>query len=282
MSEGKFLDKDDAKYLIDQFNKFASWGVSQPLQQVYSTLTLIVGCLAIITSLFVAILHLIPPPSVMGLIVVGFGIPTVIFILILVFLRRVSRLTEKVMDTHGRNIEKLTALMDYLSKCGSLPSDLTFERIVKSKPEDLGKLATSEEGRRSISEIDRLIAQISPMFLALVFSLGVFLYTNTKDQMMAILFSIGSCCFLISAYLSLRLYVTSEQTKDDWEHRRLSIFCFLYGIVSPVVMLIGMAYRAMVSLGRLDGYVLLLFLVLDGVLAYWGSGDLIKRIKHEI
>jgi len=281
MSEKKLMDKDDAKYLIDQFNKFASWGVSQPLQQVYSTLALIVGCWAIITSLFVAFLQLFPPPSVMERTVVGFGIPTVMFILILFFLRRVSRLSGKVMDAHGRNIEKLTALMDYLSKCGSLPSDLTFEKIVKSKPEDLRKSATSEEGR-PISEIDRLIAQISPMFLALTSTLGIFLFTNVKDQMTPILFSIGSICFLISTYVSIRLYVTREQTKEDWDYRRFGMFCFLYGITSPVTILIGIAYRAMASLGGLsDGYIMLLFLVLNAVLAYWGSGDLIKRIKHE-
>jgi len=130
------MDRKDAEFLIDQFNKYASWAISQPLQHVYSSLALVVACAGVLLPLFVAYLHVLPTPSGMAEIAVRVGLPLMLVIAVAlttigIFLRRVVRLTDKVVQAHERNIERLKALMNYLAKHSSLPSNLTFENLLE-------------------------------------------------------------------------------------------------------------------------------------------------------
>jgi len=51
MVEKKLMDKHDAEYLIDQFNKYASWSEVQLFQIMFSTSAVIASFLAVTTVL---------------------------------------------------------------------------------------------------------------------------------------------------------------------------------------------------------------------------------------
>jgi len=112
----------------------------------------------------------------------------------------------------------------------------------------------AEERHPSVSEVDKLIAQISGTLLALMSGFASLLITQIRWMSAAVLFSVGSLCFTLSLWLSLTRYLRDDPGEDAWAFRRVSIFSLLFGILFPVAALIGALYQSMLSPGAADPY----------------------------
>lgn len=133
------MNEKEAKFLIDQFNKYASWSIGQPAQILLSCGAITLSSLVIIVST----LHPALNPWISDLqspsryiyfmsefiVIYGFTAGVIIFVSWAIIL-------------HGRNEDKLTLLVDYWFRHKSLPDELTFEEITSGKfkkPKDLRK-----------------------------------------------------------------------------------------------------------------------------------------------
>jgi hypothetical protein len=123
------LNDDEARYLIDQFNKYASW-TSKDLS---ADLSLAVLALATI-GVAVSIIGL--PSETLG-IFLGF---LLLALLVTFFCYVVTRSRE-----HDRNKMKLIVLEKHRFRYKSLPDDATFVKILASKPEEIEKLLETHE-----------------------------------------------------------------------------------------------------------------------------------------
>ena len=136
------VDDSEARYLIDQFNKYASWSVSHWIN--------ILPYVAILVSVFALSFSL--PET-------GWEVPLLsdpmlrlylpLGVILLAIGASLSAAWKYNQETHSFE-ERLFVLERYRSKHKSLPDEVTFEWIVKSKPEDLEKLlAVYEREKRT-------------------------------------------------------------------------------------------------------------------------------------
>ena len=131
------MDDSEARYLIDQFNKYSSWFL-KGLEVMYP---MIAVALAIVSLNFVL-------SNAMGLI--PFSNLTIFLfvqILLLATVFAVFLASRSITRAHEHNQRKLIALEKYRSQHKSVPDSLTFEMIVKKKPEDLEKFLVENEPR---------------------------------------------------------------------------------------------------------------------------------------
>jgi len=122
MSEKRLLDKEHAEFLIDQFNKYVSWSVGQPTQLMVAGVATFTAMIALVVTTISVFrqeigLVLMVLASIMA-VLTGYG---------------GSYTFGKYRDSK----DKLHLLMNFFSRHQSLPSDLTFEKIVRQRPRDL-------------------------------------------------------------------------------------------------------------------------------------------------
>jgi len=118
------MDRQDALFLIDQFNKYASW-VHQERGFFYSSIAIATAALAVIVSLTGGANSRVDEATrIICVVVLAFMIPGL-------FIHR-----HMIKGEHDVNKEKLSVLMDHFSQYSSLPGKLTFKEVL----EPLGKL----------------------------------------------------------------------------------------------------------------------------------------------
>jgi len=135
------MKEDEAKHLIDQFNKYASWAV-KGYESVFSMSSLcvagvavliaIAGSLGVFSNFLSALPDLWKGVAATAMIAI-IGIPMIMI------RRNVSKVFNALIGLHEENRAKLIALENHRSKYGSLPDDLTFEKIVRLRPDELAK-----------------------------------------------------------------------------------------------------------------------------------------------
>jgi len=128
---GHRMDDDEARYLIDQFNKFASWRVRY-FEILFPYLAVGVAIAALYFS------SIGGESSSINRSIIAFGF--VAFLIITTVL---------ALDRHTRYREELVLLEGHRFKYKSLPDSVMFNRIVerKFKPKDLKELLKREEER---------------------------------------------------------------------------------------------------------------------------------------
>ncbi|MCJ7505564.1 hypothetical protein MUP05_03710 [Candidatus Bathyarchaeota archaeon] len=137
------MNDDEARYLIDQFNKYASWA-SRGAELAFSAQALAVAFWALMISVMnlLGFFSWILPPWNTVMVAV-FVIP-VMGLMVLSM-----RHYRKVDDEYRQDRRRLIALMDHYSKCRFLPDILTFATIVKWKPDQLKKALADSQPHRS-------------------------------------------------------------------------------------------------------------------------------------
>ena len=141
------------------------------------------------------------------------------------------------------------------------------------------------ESRRIASEIDRLVAEISGMLLAVMLAFGSF-FMPTADRNVAFLILAGTSCFLVSTCISFYQFAAAEQMEDPWGYRRLSIELFILGLAFPTFILVLAAFRRLANMPSMTTrewlFVVGLGLVFGIGVAWWKSGDIIKALRYKI
>ena len=134
------MEDQDARYLIGEFNKYASW-IVKSVDPVFFMCALVTASGALLLSL-------------LGNLDLVSGVPVSIRFLAFVAMVfwpialtwKAYRLSCKMIDAQERNGKKLVMLENHRAKYRCLPDGLTFETIVNSKLEDLEGLL-----RRSVN-----------------------------------------------------------------------------------------------------------------------------------
>ena len=133
------MDESEARYLIDQFNKFASWRLTR-WNYAYPVLTLLVAAMAIFYSLtgtYQAVILLEHPYSE----ITRAAAWTFFFVM-----AGVSAFT---VGGYGKEVrflqERLAILEDYRFKHKALPDSVPFTVMVERCPEQLEKLLKESE-----------------------------------------------------------------------------------------------------------------------------------------
>lgn len=153
---------DNAKYLVDQFNKYASWrnteksvGLSQwPLVltwlavgisivslswRITNPLSTLSGSSSSATTLAYS------PLDIFAYFLMGLVVPLALVVLILVAYRMYSQDYKAFKKEHEDDVSRLLALENHRSRFNSLPSGITLPKIVKMKPDELEKLLKANE-----------------------------------------------------------------------------------------------------------------------------------------
>jgi protein-S-isoprenylcysteine O-methyltransferase Ste14 len=126
------LNDDEARYLIDQYNKYVSWKTR------YNELTLVAVAISVAAaSLGVAVAALILrsfPTNVFGVI-----IGLVLLLLVLAMFYNGWRQHRRIERDYEEYEKRLVALENYRSEHRSLPDGVTFKLIVE-KPGEADRL----------------------------------------------------------------------------------------------------------------------------------------------
>lgn len=138
--EVDLVNDSEAKYLIEQFYKYASWDCRRD--------EILPGAYSLVMSLiasFIALLSLSRqhPSFLQDDSLPVYGI-LLLAVMAVVALGAVFSLLVGIR--YERNMSRLKALENHRSKYGSLPDSLTLEKITRLKPKDLEKLLASEIG----------------------------------------------------------------------------------------------------------------------------------------
>lgn len=135
------MDDSEARYLIDQYNKYASWKTR------HGELELVGLAVAVATTgLAVSIAGWFWRTSTTDTIVMVLPVPMLllVFVMLVIGWREHLRIRRAYEDHEKR----LTALERYRSRNKSLPDTLTFSKIIKFeefKTEDMEKLLQKSE-----------------------------------------------------------------------------------------------------------------------------------------
>jgi hypothetical protein len=134
------MSNDEAKFLIDQFNKFASWRIAEN-QFLLSESLVLLSLSALGAAIWSLAFRATPPNLVTSIILPGALFACVIIICVL-FYRNYYRAKEE----HEADANRLLALEDHYSRFKSLPT-LILARIVDPKftPKDLEKFLEDNE-----------------------------------------------------------------------------------------------------------------------------------------
>jgi len=136
------MEDDEARYLIDQYNKYVSWA-----ERLHETTATFVILTVAVTSLFLSVVSYFSrggtnqdPTSNLFVFVFAWGMAG---FAASVFLWFSVSLRSRYLD-HWR---RLSILEDYRSRFKSLPDCITFRKVVESKPSELEKLLKDAENR---------------------------------------------------------------------------------------------------------------------------------------
>lgn len=134
----ELLDDSEAKYLIDQFNKYSSWFL-KGYEPWYSAMAMTVAGIALMVVITnnLNLLKLSP--------FWGVAMYFVVLVGVMVMLITIARFTLEMTREHERNAKKLIALENYRSKHKSLPDSLTFETIKSESLQQLEKRLVETE-----------------------------------------------------------------------------------------------------------------------------------------
>ena len=139
------MDDSEARYVIEQFNKYASW-VAKAIEPGLSFMALLIASSALV---IVGWSIAVPVESI------SFLLRQVLFwITIGIFIVTVPVLTipvHRAIDKCRDNEERLRMLEDYRFKYKSLPDTLTLETIVTNTPEELRELLEADQPSREQS-----------------------------------------------------------------------------------------------------------------------------------
>jgi len=124
------MSNDEAKFLIDQFNKFASWRWRR--EELRLT---VLGPGIAIFAIGISVLFYEHPFSSTS-IALMYGLSIALIVVILLMLRRLGGM----FDGYADYIARLKALEEHRSKFKSLPESISFATLVDSRIEDLKKL----------------------------------------------------------------------------------------------------------------------------------------------
>jgi len=100
----------------------------------------------------------------------------------------------------------------------------------------------TEESCPPVFEIDRLVAQISGTFLALMTTFGLTFASQARSFRLWWLYNIGALSFLISLLLSVALYVERGERRRDRSNihvRRIAVFFLFVGVLSSISPILG-------------------------------------------
>jgi len=134
-------DDKQARYLIDQFNKYVSW-VGRKKEVKISAAAVMLACVAGIVAVY----------NITGTLAYEFGqilSSQAIHLFAVAFLiigLRWLCCAWKISREYENNERKLTALEDYRSRHKSLPEGLTFQCIIASEYKDLEKILKAASG----------------------------------------------------------------------------------------------------------------------------------------
>lgn len=133
----RLLDDSEARYLIDQFNKYSSW-FFKGLEPMYPTTIALIAVVAMSLTIFQA-LGLAQLPDLSRLIHV------IIIVLLLAVTIIMMLISTDITKEHESNLKKFIALENYRSKHKSLPDSLTLNKIIASKPPDIEKILAEDQ-----------------------------------------------------------------------------------------------------------------------------------------
>ncbi|MCJ7768462.1 hypothetical protein MUP79_08730 [Candidatus Bathyarchaeota archaeon] len=135
------MDDDDAKFLIDQFNKFASWRIAGT-QFEFSKNAILVALLALgLAVVSISWQYTFRPTTELAFA----GACSLMIVVVAVFVV-IVRQHRAVGVEHDNDVSRLLALEEHYSRFKSLPS-ITLAKLVDSKftPEDLEKFLKESE-----------------------------------------------------------------------------------------------------------------------------------------
>jgi hypothetical protein len=138
MGRGGHDNKEDAKFLIDQFNKFAAWRIAER-QFEFSSHAVRLALIAVLISI-VAVSWASSKPSTY----VAFVFTGLLVAMIVVYFVFISRDYRKFSADDDDDASRLLILEEHYSRFESLPH-MTLERIIDFKPEDLRKYLKENE-----------------------------------------------------------------------------------------------------------------------------------------
>ena len=122
------MNENDARFLIDQFNKYASWMVNQPIQIFLSSFAVALAAVAFLLSL----LRLSDFPEWVTF--WGYVVFTILFIWLMYYG------TYRPSQEHRMNEERLHLLMDHFLEHHSLPGEVTFDLLAKKRVNELKEM----------------------------------------------------------------------------------------------------------------------------------------------
>ena len=121
------LSKEKAEFLIDQFNKYASWaGQINQMLLTYFAAAIAIAALLVSTAQLDPQYRLRDHLAATVLVVVAFGIAMASFC--------------ASFYRYLKNQNRLRLLMNHWHKHQALPDNLTFNKIIDSKPKELEAL----------------------------------------------------------------------------------------------------------------------------------------------
>jgi len=133
-ARARHMDDDEARYLIDQFNKYVSWRVRRTELWLVETASLVS-----VIALGIVLLN-------QGGYLSGWVL--VIYLVIWTLLMLLGHVDSRRIDqTHKRLQKRIEALESYRFRSKSLPDEITFSKIIdpKLKQDDLRELLERAE-----------------------------------------------------------------------------------------------------------------------------------------
>lgn len=147
------MDDNEARYLIDQYNKYASWSTAR-IQFYFSEWTISFAGVAVCIAILGLFAANIPADGPYRTYMLGVFAPVSIMILVAVGARQVYRDLGKAKKEQEEDEKCLLTLEEHRSKYKSLPDGLTLTKIVESELDELKKLL--EESEKEIARHGRL------------------------------------------------------------------------------------------------------------------------------
>lgn len=126
------MDDSEARYLIEQFNKYVSWKTRHGELELVA-LAVAVATAGLAVSVGGWVLRSVPPT------IVTIVLPAVLLLLVLVIVLDGLRQHRRIERTYEDCEKRLMALEDYRSKHKALPDGITF-RLIVEKPEEVRRI----------------------------------------------------------------------------------------------------------------------------------------------
>jgi F0F1-type ATP synthase assembly protein I len=144
MATSRDNNKEDAKFLIDQFNKFAAWRIAER-QFEFSSHAVRLALIAVLISILAVSWAASKPSTYVTLVIAGV-ITGILIAIMVVYLLFISCDYRKFSAEDDDDASRLLILEEHYSRFESLPH-ITLEKIMDFKPEDLKKYLKENEPR---------------------------------------------------------------------------------------------------------------------------------------